>query len=122
METQDNQSSQNQKQDKFSSGRVLGGGVLIIVGSLLIAERVGADLPSWLFTWPMIPIAVGFFIGARDSFRDWGWLVPVAVGVIFLLIQNVEGLTFGNLWPVLVIVAGLCMVLNSGRRRRDRCR
>lgn len=122
METQDNQGSQNQKHDRFSSGRVMAGGILVIVGSFLIAERMGADLPYWLFTWPMIPIVVGFFVGAKDSFRDWGWLIPVAVGVVFLVAQNVEGMSFNNLWPVLVIVAGLCMVLNSGRKRRDRCR
>jgi hypothetical protein len=123
METQENQGSQNQKHEgSFSSGRAMAGGVLLIVGGIWLAEKMGADLPHWMFTWPMIPIAVGFFIGAKDSFRDFGWLVPVAVGVIFLLEQNVEGMSWATLWPVMIIVAGLCMMLNSGRKRRDRCR
>ena len=48
-------------------------------------EQVGADLPYWLFSWPMILIALGLYIGARHSFRQWGWLIPVAIGTIFLL-------------------------------------
>ena len=122
METPDHK-DQNLSADKgfkFKSGRVLGGMVLLTVGVLLLAYKAGADLPDWMFTWPMIVIAAGVFIGAKHGFRDWGWLFPVAAGVIFLLHDSFEGYSWHNLWPIMVIVAGLTMILNSGHKKHGR--
>jgi hypothetical protein len=119
METHETKTERHQQNEKpFNSGRIFGGGILLIVGGLLLADRVGADLPHWLFTWPMIPVVVGLFVGANQSFKDWGFLIPITVGVIFLIVQNVEGYTLHTLWPVIIIVVGLSMILNSGRRKR----
>jgi hypothetical protein len=119
METIDNKSEKRERKERSRNiNRIMGGTVLLIIGGFLLADRVGADLPHWLFTWPMIPIVVGIFIGINTGFRDWGFLIPITVGVIFLLSYNVEGYSFHNLWPVIVIAAGLAMLLNSGRKRR----
>lgn len=122
METQENTNQTPEKNgNPFNSGRAMAGGILLIVGSVLLARQAGADLPEWMFTWPMIPIVVGIFLGAKHGFREWGWLIPVTVGVLFLINYNVEGLSFHQLWPVIIIVVGVTMLLDSGKRRRKRC-
>jgi hypothetical protein len=119
METTDHKDEPMSTDSGFNrkSGRVMGGLVLVIAGGLLAAYKAGADLPYWLFTWPMIIVAAGIFVGARSGFRDWGWLFPVAIGVIFLLHESFEGYSWHNLWPVIIIVAGVTMILNSGHRK-----
>jgi hypothetical protein len=125
METPGNKDQNIEQRHEFhgQKGRVLGGAVIIIVGVLLLAYKAGADLPEWLFTWPMIIVAAGIFVGAKHGFRDWGWLFPVGVGIIFLLHESFEGYSWHNLWPIIIIIAGVTMILNAGNRRhRYRCR
>jgi hypothetical protein len=125
METPANKDQNIEQRHEFNGkkGRVLGGAVIIIVGVLLLAYKAGADLPEWLFTWPMIIVAAGIFVGAKHDFRDWGWLFPVGVGVIFLLHESFEGYSWHNLWPIIIIIAGVTMILNAGNRRhRYGCR
>jgi predicted membrane protein len=104
------------------TGRVLGGVVIVIIGGLLLARSVGADLPAWIFTWPMIPIFIGLFIGAKHRFRHPGWLIPVAVGAVFLAInmfsEEIDSSQF--FWPVIIIAVGLLMIIRPKRRFRGR--
>ena len=118
METQETNSQTTKKQKSMISGSALAGAVLVIVGSVWIADRLGANIPHWVFSWPMIVIAVGIFLGAKDKFRDWGWLIPVTVGVVFLVNYEVEGWSFRTLWPVIVIAVGLSMILNSFTKKK----
>lgn len=105
------------------TGRVLGGIIVIAVGIALLASRVGADLPHWLFHWAMIPIVIGLYVGARHKFRSFGWLIPVAIGVIFIL-DDYSGLSVKEyLWPVVIILIGFAIMFKPRhhehwRRRR----
>lgn len=102
------------------SGRALGGLIIIIVGTLLLIDRVGVDLPNWIFSWPMIPIAVGVYIGARHNFRDWYWLIPVGIGTLFLSGHILQEYSFDRLfWPVLIIAVGLVMIFRSKNKSAD---
>ena len=104
-----------------NNGRVLGGLVLLIAGGVWLAQQFGAGLPEWMFSWQMVIIVVGVFVGAKSMFRDWSWLITVTVGVLLLLKDFDNGLSFHNLWPVIVIVVGLSMILNSSRKGRKGC-
>jgi len=103
------------------SGRVFGGLVLVIVGIVFLIRQVpGVDLPHWLFSWPMIMIAVGFYIGARHSFRIGGWMIVVLIGTVFLAEDIVYDLDIRHfLWPMIIISVGIFMILRPrGRRGR----
>ncbi|NEM96093.1 LiaF transmembrane domain-containing protein [Pontibacter burrus] len=102
------------------SGRVMGGLVLILVGVVLLAYKMNiVFLPRWFFSWQMIPILVGLFIGFRHSFRNPGWILPVALGVIFLIDDYVPGISFRNyLWPIVIIVIGLWVMLKPRHSTR----
>ena len=70
METQYNKNT-NQPVEKernpFGGGRAIAGLIVVIVGTLLLAREVGADIPYWFFSWHMLLIAFGL-ISRRTSF------------------------------------------------------
>lgn len=124
MENQDLNSNKRYKGWKNRtdnrSGRVMAGLLLILVGVVLLAYKMNAVLlPHWLFSWQMIPILVGLFIGFKHSFRNPGWILPVALGVIFLIDEYVPGISFRNyLWPIVIIVIGLWVMLKPKHSSR----
>jgi len=102
------------------SGRVWGGIVLLAIGGVLLANEVGADIPSWIFSWPMIPIAIGLFIGAKMNFRPDGWLIPVFVGAAFLIDKMMPEVELRHfIWPAIIILAGLFMIFRPRRKRHE---
>jgi len=101
----------------FGGGRALAGMIIIVVGTLLLARQVGADLPYWLFSWPMFLIALGFYIGARHSFRQWVWLIPVMIGTAFLLEDMLPELRIREyFWPLMIIIFGIVMVFRARKK------
>jgi hypothetical protein len=117
METNYNRDKEK-KEDKFTdgsrSGRVWGGLILVTVGALLVAREVGVYFPYWLFSWPMILIAVGIFVGARHGFRSWGWAIPIAIGTAFL-VGDIAPEFRHFFWPAVIILVGLVMILRPRR-------
>lgn len=102
------------------SGRMWGGVVLLGIGSLLMARELGADIPRWVFSWEMILIAVGLFLGARHSFRPDGWMVPIIIGVVFMIDDFYPDFELKHfIWPGIIIVVGFLMIIRP-KRRRDR--
>ena len=100
------------------TGKVLGGAVVVAVGSILLARQAGVEFPEWFFTWQMLVITIGVFVGAKNGFRDWGWLIPVTIGAVFLAGEFVEGFSVRNYWPIIIIVIGFSMIFNSNRTKR----
>src|SRR5687768_5163726 len=67
-----------------TSGNLIIGIALLVVGSLLFAREFGADLPDWFFRWELILVVVGISIGVKSGFRDFGWIVVTGLGLFFL--------------------------------------
>ena len=65
-------------------GHVWAGLFLLFIGGLLMARQSGLYFPEWLFTWPMILISVGLFLGLRHGFRNPSWVISVFIGLVFL--------------------------------------
>ena len=123
METQDdkNTSLSNRKPEtNLRNGRALGGIVIATIGALLLLKQIDIGLPYWLFKWQMIPIAIGVYVGARQNFRNLQFLIPIAIGSVFLLEDIVPDLSIRQyFWPVLIIVVGLVMILKPRRSKRS---
>jgi predicted membrane protein len=124
METQNNtpttSPSENNNQNNFGRGRALGGLIIVIVGVLLFAREVGAEIPRWIFSWQMFLIGVGIYVGARHNFRQYGWMIPIAIGVTFLIEDIVPDLQIrAYLWPMIIIGIGVVMILRSRSKNRD---
>ncbi|MBL0342628.1 MAG: hypothetical protein IPP71_18090 [Bacteroidetes bacterium] len=48
-----------------STGRIMAGLIVILIGGLLLARKMGVYFPEWLFSWQML------IIGNRNSRRGW---------------------------------------------------
>jgi predicted membrane protein len=62
--------------------------LVLVIGVLLLLKQVGVIFPHWLFSWPMILIAIGVITGVRSGFRNTGSLVLLIIGAFFLLRNN----------------------------------
>lgn len=95
------------------SGRVWGGLFLLFIGFVFFVKE--ADFfffPNWIFSWPMILIAVGVYTGLKHNFRGSGWLIPFIIGCIFLVDRMDIGLDLHRfIFPIIVIGIGLTMIL-----------
>lgn len=123
METANRTDRDNQLFPNNNSGKILSGVIVVVVGCVLLANKMGAQIPRWVISWEMLLITIGFYVGAKHSFRNWSWMVPVLIGSIFLVDRIVPNLEFRPyLWPVAIIGAGLFIIFNPGSIGRTRWR
>lgn len=101
------------------AGKIAAGIWVVAVGAILLSRQLGVIYPAWLFTWPVLLIAVGIYISARHLFCNPGGWIMIVIGGLLLLDQltpNVQLSTY--IWPVLIIVAGLAMIFKSNKRSK----
>lgn len=102
-----------------ANGRVMAGIILFIVGIVLFAKQLGVEFPYWLFRWEMLLIVLGFFLGAKHSFSRSGWLIPVFIGVFFLLDDWIIGLELkGFFWPTIILIIAATMIISPFKKKR----
>lgn len=114
-----NPNTKPDNRNRHNSGRVIGGIVILMVGLAILARQAGLDLPYWLFSWPMILVVVGMYIGGRDNFRPGGWLAVVLVGAVFLADDVFDYLDLDiarYFWPSIIIAIGLYMIFKPRRK------
>src|SRR5690349_25064889 len=73
-----------ENKDPQRSHRGFAGIIVVVVGAVLLARQMDADLPYWLFNIGPILIAVGLYIGVRSNFKNWTWAVVAGFGVLIL--------------------------------------
>jgi predicted membrane protein len=66
-------------------GRLWAGLFLLLIGGVLLLDQMGFPLPDWLFSWHVLLIAIGLFLGLRHNFRGGAWLVLILVGGCFVI-------------------------------------
>lgn len=97
--------------------RVLAGLVVILAGVGLLMQQVGNYFPWWLFSWPMVLIAVGVFSGLKSGFRFFGSFILITIGGLFLAQEVFAGFEIEKfIWPAVVITIGLGIAFGRGRR------
>ncbi|AYD46246.1 MAG TPA: hypothetical protein VFQ86_14320 [Arachidicoccus soli] len=101
----------------------LTGLIVIIAGILLLLSRLPqteALFPAWLFDWPMLLVLIGVIAGVKHRFCGGGWLVPIILGVYFLLRDNNQIGDNMSVYalPALLILLGIFIIINRNRPRR----
>ena len=116
-----------QKKEKRARRRkqnnVTAGLLLLLAGTVLMIRQVESKLiPDWLFTWPMILIVTGLFVGILTRFRDFAWLILIGVGTFFLADHAFPDSDAGRfVIPVVVCGVGLILLLSPGKKKyRDK--
>ena len=99
------------------NGRVFGGMFLLVVGGLFFLKEIDFPFfPHWLFTWPMILIAVGVYTGIKHNFHGAGWLIPIVIGGIFLIDKFDIGLDLHRfIVPIILVFIGISLILRPKR-------
>lgn len=101
---------------KINHSRVSGGIFLLLAGFLLLAYKMGAPIPSWVFTWPMLLIVIGLFTGIKSRFHNPGSFILILIGGVFLIDQSVPGIDLHNfIAPIILIGLGILFILRPRR-------
>jgi predicted membrane protein len=111
--------------------RIWSGLFLLAAGFLLLAYKMGAPIPGWIFTWPVLLMVIGLFVGIKSKFRNPGSFIMILIGAVFFADQSIPGVDFHNyIVPVILIGIGFmflfrprgnsCTRHQHGERRRER--
>jgi len=104
--------------------RMWSGIILLLAGILLLGYKMGAPIPGWVFTWPVLLIAIGLLTGVKSRFHNPGAFIMIVIGGVFLLDQTSPELNFHNyILPAILIGVGLIYILrprNSWSHRYKR--
>jgi predicted membrane protein len=85
--------------------------LLLVVGAKVLLNKLGFELPEFLFSWQMFLIALGVIIGIRKDFQGVGWLIVVLIGTLFLIDEfAVYGELRRFIVPIVLIGAGLFFI------------
>jgi predicted membrane protein len=94
---------------------------LLAIGGVALARSMGAPVPNWLFSWQMLVIAIGIFIGFKKGFRDGGWFFPVLIGGFFLVNEYIlQGEMRRHIWPLILIIVGVVFIFRPRKSCLDR--
>lgn len=99
-------------------GRIVGGLLLVLAGSVWLAKSSGFQLPEWLFGFHSILILIGLYLIGKNGVQKPGGPILLALGILFLIEKVNPELQIGHIiWPLAIIAAGLMMLLQPWRRR-----
>lgn len=117
MDTQNQNTNYNKPK---TNSRILAGFFLLMIGAAFLMRELSFPFfPDWIFTWPMILIAIGIYTGIKHQFRNPGFIIPIVIGLIFLADQMNFGFDFHRfIVPIIIIGAGFVMIVRP-RRNKD---
>lgn len=97
--------------------------IFIGIGIFWFLRKWGVVFPDWLFSWPMILVVIGLFIGIGDGFKNPVSYILIALGGLFLLEPyiNLPRRLLEFLWPIVFITVGVVILINylKNRNRPD---
>ena len=103
----------NMIQQQRTSGKMVAGIILVILGSMLLLDQNGVDIPNWIISWPMFLIAIGIHSGVKNNFSKPGAFIMIFFGLVFLVDNYFLDLHFSIVWPAMLIGAGIWLVLKN---------
>lgn len=96
------------------SKKYFGALILIVIGGIMLVNRLPIALPSWLFSWKSIVIIIGLLIGLRHRFKGWVWFGLILLGAAFILVDNYVPSAYQDfVFPVGIILLGLFIFVSK---------
>ncbi|EON75856.1 putative transmembrane protein [Lunatimonas lonarensis] len=62
--------------------------IVLVIGTALLLKQFGIIFPAWLFSWPVILLAIGTIIGVKHGFTNTASIVLLSIGTFFFLRNN----------------------------------
>jgi len=106
---------QQRRGDKVTFGLIV-----VLVGVILLLQKLHLRIFNFYETWPVLLIALGLFVGIKHRFRNNAWWIMMFIGTIFLIPPfHFMGLSSTELvWPAAFIVGGLCIALKPNKQKQ----
>ena len=106
-------------QQSKQRGRIAFGLVLVAAATLLVLKELGMLQATWLLSWPMILIAIGFVSLIKRGWRHPGWIFMMGLGGVFLTGMLYPDLAVRKfIFPAVLALAGLMFIF----RPKNNCR
>ena len=101
-------------------GKVLGGIFIVLIGAAMLAREMGVIFPEWLFSWPMLLIVIGLYVGIKHAFRNFAWIILMIIGGAFLMEDLMPNMNIKiYFWPVIIIAVGLMVIFKPHHKHHD---
>jgi predicted membrane protein len=103
--------------ERSHRSRNMAGLIFLVIGAVLLARASGVEFPVWMFSWPMILIMIGLYVGTRNGFRSPAPYILFIIGGVFLAESALTDLHLKPyLWPVSFILIGLFIIFRPRRK------
>jgi len=119
LEREKHQAERRQFREHHRLNKVNKGLIFLFIGLFLFLRSMDLDLPSWIFSWQLLVMAIGVIVVIASGFKNWGGLVAVLIGGVFfakqylLLSYDVTRI----IWPAIFTIVGLALIF--GKRQES---
>ncbi|QDH77539.1 hypothetical protein FKX85_00170 [Echinicola soli] len=99
-------------------GRTTTGLIVLVVGLFLLVKQLGVIVPGWIFSWPMIFVAIGLITLSKHNFQSGFGFFMILFGGFFLLKNelNIPLNIERYLVPAGLILLGLFLLATKNRK------
>lgn len=105
---------ENRVEHRHGRGHIWTGVLLLLIGIVALMKSYVPDFPEWMFSWQMLLIVLGIFIGLRHRFHGAAWFVLLLIGGAFLVNDFlIDGDLRRHIWPLILIVVGAFFIFRS---------
>ncbi|MFN8253213.1 MAG: DUF5668 domain-containing protein [Ferruginibacter sp.] len=113
----------NNDQEEYTQrqvrNRIATGLLLVVIGLVLFADKLGVIIPKWVISWPMLLVVIGLYTGFKHSFQNATWFILVLVGGIFLWDEMMMDLSLKPyIIPIVLVAAGLIVMMRPRQPKR----
>ena len=99
------------KTTRNSNSKILAGVLIIFFGVMFLINRMGVNVPRWIFSWELILISIGFVSLYKHNFKHFAGYVMITIGAVFLVNDfNPHFFNTRLLLPVIIIAFGVLMI------------
>ncbi len=95
------------------SGKTIIGFILLAVGCVFLLQSLDLFfVPRYFFSFPMLLIVIGLYIGARKGYQKPVPFILILLGILFLSDKIIDGVDMSRfVWPMAIIGLGLWIIL-----------
>ncbi len=106
------------KQQHSGKNNASFGVLLLIVGSILLLDRLDLIDFSWVFSWPFILIGVGLYSMIRHGLKNGFGVIMFLVGSFFLIRREnfIPAEYYDYLLPAGIILVGLYLIVSRSSK------
>jgi predicted membrane protein len=109
---------QDGERHRVGNSHIWTGLFIILIGIAAFLRVNNPDFPQWIFSWQMLLIALGVFLGFRHRFRGAAWFILLLVGGIFLYADLYPEVPVRRyILPVILVSVGMFIIFRPRHGR-----